>query len=93
MVGGEQVNVKNDGFLNVVIVNAAKLSRTYYSGSYDPENPSTPTCWSPDTEKPSSDVPKENIQASRCMDCAMNIKGSGQGDSKAVDILNVLLCV
>ena len=83
MVGGEQVNVKNDGFLNVVIVNAAKLSRTYYSGSYDPENPSAPTCWSPDTEKPSSDVPKENIQASRCMDCAMNIKGSGQGDSKA----------
>ena len=83
IVGGEQINIKNDGFLNVVIVNAAKLSRTYYSGSYDAENPSAPTCWSPDTQKPSSDVPKDQMQASRCMECPQNIKGSGQGETKA----------
>lgn len=83
IVGGEQINIKNDGFLNVVIVNAAKLSRTYYSGSYDAENPSAPTCWSPDTQKPSSDVPKGQMQASRCMECPQNIKGSGQGETKA----------
>lgn len=83
LVGGEQINVKSDGFLNVVIVNAAKLSRTYYKGAYDAENPAAPTCWSPDTQKPSSGVPKDQMQASRCMECPQNIKGSGQGDSKA----------
>ena len=47
MVSGEQVNVKSDGILNVVIINAAKLSRTFYQCAYDPENPSPPACWSP----------------------------------------------
>ena len=83
MVGGEQVNVKSDGFLNVVILNAAKLSRTYYSGAYDAENPSAPTCWSADTQAPASEVPAGQRQASRCMDCPQNIKGSGQGESRA----------
>ena len=83
LVNGEQVNVKSDGFINVVIINAAKLSRTYYKGTYDAENPSAPTCWSPDTQTPSSDVPKDQMQASRCMDCPQNIKGSGQGESRA----------
>ena len=83
IVGGEQVNVKSDGFLNLIVINAAKLSRTYYAGQYDPENPSAPTCWSPDTQSPSPDVPKEQMQAARCMDCPQNIKGSGQGESRA----------
>lgn len=83
LVNGEQVNVKSDGFINVVVINAAKLSRTYYKGTYDAENPSAPTCWSPDTQTPSSDVPKDQMQASRCMDCPQNIKGSGQGESRA----------
>ena len=83
LVNGEQVNVKSDGFINVVVINAAKLSRTYYKGTYDAENPSAPTCWSPDTQTPSADVPKDQIQASRCMDCPQNIKGSGQGESRA----------
>ena len=83
LVNGEQVNVKSDGFINVVVINAAKLSRTYYKGTYDAENPSAPTCWSPATQTPSSDVPKDQMQASRCMDCPQNIKGSGQGESRA----------
>jgi hypothetical protein len=83
IVGGEQVNVKSDGFLNLIVINAAKLSRTYYAGQYDPENPSAPTCWSPDTQSPSPDVPKDQMQAARCMDCPQNIKGSGQGESRA----------
>ena len=83
LVNGEQVNVKSDGFINVVVINAAKLSRTYYKGTYDAENPSAPTCWSPDTQTPSADVPKDQIQASRCMDCPQNIKGAGQGESRA----------
>ena len=83
MVSGEQVNVKSDGMLNVVIVNAAKLSRTFYQGAYDPENPAPPACWTADTQVPSPDVPAETRQAARCMDCPQNIKGSGQGESRA----------
>ena len=83
MVSCEQVNVKSDGILNVVIINAAKLSRTFYQGAYDPENPAPPACWSPDTQKPAAEVPAATRQASRCMDCPQNIKGSGQGESRA----------
>ena len=83
IVGGNQTNVKSDGFLNVVIVDAAKLARTFYQGTYDPENPSAPTCWSADTNAPSPDVPKDQVQAARCLDCPQNIKGSGQGESRA----------
>jgi len=83
MVNGDQVNVKNDGFINVIVVNAAPISRTFYSGQYDPENPSAPTCWSPDTDAPDSAVPADQRQAKRCMDCKQNVKGSGQGESRA----------
>ena len=62
MVSGEQVNVKSDGILNVVIINAAKLSRTFYQGAYDPENPAPPACWSPDTQKPAAEVPLQHVK-------------------------------
>ena len=83
LVGGEQVNVNSSGSLNVVILDAAKISRSYYAGTYDPENPSGPTCWSADTQAPSPDVPQEQRQASRCADCPMNVRGSGQGETRA----------
>jgi hypothetical protein len=83
IVDGEQVAVKKDDTMNAVIVDAAEISRTYYEGSFDPENPSAPTCWSTDTRSPSPDVPEDQRKASRCADCPMNIKGSGQGDSRA----------
>ena len=83
MVNGDQVNVKNDGFINTIIVNAAPISRTFYAGQYDAENPSAPTCWSPDTDAPDSAVPADQRQAKRCMDCKQNVKGSGQGESRA----------
>jgi hypothetical protein len=83
LVGGEQVNVNSSGSLNVVVLDAAKVSRTYYAGTYDPENPAPPTCWSVDTQAPAPDVPAEGRQASRCADCPMNVRGSGQGDTRA----------
>jgi len=82
-VDGEQVSVSKEDTMNVVVVNAAAVSRTYYEGTYDPNNPTAPTCWSSDTKAPSADVPAENRKASRCGDCPMNVKGSGQGDSRA----------
>lgn len=83
MVDGEQVSVSKSDTMNMVVLNAADISRTYYEGTFDPENPSAPTCWSADTRAPSADVPEENRKASRCADCPMNVKGSGQGESRA----------
>ena len=82
-VDGEQVSVSKDDHLNIVVVNAAAISRTYYEGAYDPNNTSGPTCWSTDTRAPAAEVPAEQKKASRCADCPMNVKGSGQGDSRA----------
>ena len=81
--GGEQVNVSKEDSLNMVIVNAAPISRTYYEGTYDPENPAPPKCWSVDTQAPAKEVPADQRMASKCADCKMNIKGSGQGESRA----------
>lgn len=83
MVNGEQVRVNSSGSMNIVVLGTSKISRTYYDGAYDPETPLPPTCWSPDSEKPSPDVPEENVKARACRDCPMNIKGSGQGESRA----------
>lgn len=82
-VDGEQVSVSKSDTMNVVVVNAASISRTYYEGTYDPNNTAAPTCWSVDTKSPAADVPADQRKASRCADCPMNIKGSGQGDSRA----------
>lgn len=84
IVGGGQVNVSKEDWLNMVIVNVAPISRAYYEGTYDPENPAPPKCWSTDTQAPSPDVPADQRMASKCADCKMNIKGSGaSGASRA----------
>ena len=90
-LGGKRFNKSVDGErigaidspVNVIIVNAAKLARTYYKDEYDPRSPSAPTCWSPDTQVPSVDVPTDQIQSARCMDCPQNIKGSSGGGGRA----------
>jgi hypothetical protein len=80
---GTQVSVSKANELNVIIVNAAKISRMFYAGTYDPEKTSAPACWSADTQRPSADVPEETRQSSSCAICPMNVKGSGQGNSRA----------
>jgi len=82
--GGKEIAINEDRSMNVVVVNAApKVSRSYYAGSYDPdaEKAAAPTCWSGDGTTPDKDVFAP--QHSNCADCPMNIKGSGQGDSRA----------
>lgn len=83
IVDGEQVAVSKSDTMNMVILNAAPIARTFYEGAFDAENPSAPTCWSADTQTPASDVPDDQRQAARCTDCPMNVKGSGQGESRA----------
>ena len=81
-INGQQDTV-HEGALNVIIVNAAKISRSYYAGEYDASSPTRPTCWSADTSAPAPEVKEEDRQAHRCMDCPQNIKGSGSGMSRA----------
>ena len=85
MVGSEQVAVSNDDTLSVVILDASKITRTYFEGKYDPDVVAKPMCWTADSESdmPSPDVPADQRQATSCKDCPQNIKGSGEGDSRA----------
>ena len=82
IVGGEEVARNEDRAMNVVIVAAAsKVSRTYYEGTYEEGVKVTPLCWSADGERP--DATAKKPQASACANCPQNVKGSGQGDSRA----------
>ena len=82
MADGKEITSIDDRHLDVVIVNAApKISRTFYAGQFVEGENKAPDCWSADGEKPDASV--ESPQASDCASCPMNVKGSGQGDSKA----------
>ena len=82
VVNGEEVATNEDRAMNVVIVAAAPgVSRTYYKGAYVEGQKVSPVCWSADGTKPSAGAPDK--QASMCAQCPQNIKGSGQGDSRA----------
>ena len=82
MVNGEELMINEERAMNVVIVASSPLGRTFYEGTYDSEAaPKAPSCWSPDNTKPDAAV--KEPQASTCMSCPQNIKGSGQGDSRA----------
>ena len=85
VVNGKEVAELESRTLNVVIVKAAPVSRMFYKGQYVAGESNPPTCWSPDieTHMPSSDVIASDRQATDCNECDQNIKGSGQGDSKA----------
>jgi hypothetical protein len=82
MADGKEITSIDDRHLDVVIVNAApKISRTYYAGVYEEGATKGPDCWSADGEKPDASI--EGPQANDCASCPMNVKGSGQGESKA----------
>jgi hypothetical protein len=82
MADGKEITSIDDRHLDVVIVNAApKISRTFYAGQYVEGETKGPDCWSADGDKPDASI--EEPQASDCASCPMNVKGSGQGESKA----------
>jgi hypothetical protein len=82
MVNGEEI-AKNEGrAMNIVIVNGGRnISRQFYAGKYVAGESSPPDCWSNDGTAPDASV--EEPQAKTCEGCSQNIKGSGQGDSRA----------
>lgn len=82
MVDGKEVAAIDERFLDVVVVNAApKIGRTFYMKAYDGDAPSGLDCWSADGEKP--DATAATPQATNCASCPQNVKGSGQGESRA----------
>lgn len=82
LVNGKEAAKNEDRTMNVVIVAAApETSRTFYAGAYKKGVVSSPDCWSADSKTP--DAKAKNPQAAKCADCPQNIKGSGQGDSRA----------
>lgn len=81
-INGKEVRVAEERALNVVIINAAPLNRMYFP-PYKEGEVAKPICWTSDTQKPDDAVPAETRQATKCMDCPQNIKGSGQGESRA----------
>ena len=84
VTGGATVELGDDP-LKVVILKAAPLSRMYYSEAYADGQSKPPTCWSTDAGMgvPAIQVPVDNRQASACLNCPQDIRGSGNGSSKA----------
>lgn len=61
--------------IRVVVLDYAKRrGRTYYEGSYDPDKPGAPLCWSEDGVKPHPSVTEP--KCGTCEACPMAVKGS-----------------
>lgn len=82
VVGGEEMG-KAKGPLNAIVVNASPhVGRIFYMKTWSPDaEPTAPDCFSNDGRAP--DAGAANPQSDRCDTCPQNIKGSGQGQSKA----------
>lgn len=82
MVDGKEIAQNEDRAMNIIIAAAnPNVSRTFYAGTYQEGQAMAPTCWSNDGITP--DIKAEQPQASKCASCQQNIKGSGQGESRA----------
>lgn len=74
---GDQVPVS---VLPVIILDyAQRRGRTYYEGTYDPNNVTAPKCWSDDGITPHASV--KEPQALKCDGCPMAVKGSAHSAS------------
>lgn len=82
MNAGKEVTSIDERYLDVVIVNAAaKIARTFYTGKFVEGDNAAPSCWSANGDTPDSSV--VNKPAASCATCPNNVKGSGEGDSRA----------
>jgi hypothetical protein len=80
--GGKEIAAIDERYLDVVLVKAAtKINRVFYAGKYNPEESAPPTCWSADGDRPSPDAQEQ--QSETCANCAKNVAGSGEGNSRA----------
>lgn len=79
---GKEIAQIDDRYLDVVIVNAAPtVQRSFYAAKYSESETTGPSCWSENGEAPDSTVPSP--QSNACANCPQNVKGSGDGDTRA----------
>jgi len=82
MVSGEEIAKNESRTMNIVIVNGGRdIARQFYEGKYVAGESAAPDCWSNDGKRPDASI--ESPQYSSCEGCPQNIKGSGNGDSRA----------
>lgn len=83
LAGGKEIASIEERHLDVIIVKAApKVARVFYAAKYDNNAAAAaPDCWSNDGEKPDASI--KEPQAKSCAQCAQNIAGSGNGQSRA----------
>lgn len=97
MHGKEEVKVFKSEPMNIVIVGASKVVRTFYDKDYDPkaDAPVFPSCWSNDGMRPDDRVPEDQKCASSCRECPNDVKGSArQGKGKACrSSMNLAVCI
>lgn len=92
MNGTEQISKNENRSIEVVIVGMSEsVGRTFYEGTYVKGKTSSPVCWSANGNTP--DTTSAKPQSSSCDDCEQNIKGSGQGESKACRFIRYLAVV
>lgn len=82
MVSGEEMG-KIKGDISAIVINASPdVGRIFYAKAWSPDaEPTAPDCFSNDGRTP--DAKALNPQHHNCNDCPQNVKGSGQGQSKA----------
>ena len=82
VAGNKEIASIEDRYLDVVIVNAAPhVQRSFYADKFVEGETVKPACWSSDVEKPAVDA--RDPQSDRCATCPQNVKGSGEGESRA----------
>lgn len=78
--GGQELAVRDEHFLDVVIVaSAPAVSRIYYAQSFGADEQQKPACFSADGVKPSPE--SETPQCASCALCPQNEKGSRISDN------------
>lgn len=82
MVNGKEISKNENNAMNVVIVAGGKdIARYYHAKKYTAGDTSPPDCFSNDGIAP--DPASYSPQSTTCEACPQNIKGSGEGDSRA----------
>jgi len=84
VVGGVEKDLGEEP-LKIVVIKAAPISRIYYQNEYVSGETKAPTCWAANASLgvASKEVPEDKRQSTACFSCPQNIKGSGQGISRA----------
>jgi hypothetical protein len=81
LAAGKEIASIEERYLDVVFIAASpKVGRIYYGVKFSESETAAPKCQSVDGVKPDASVAQK--QSETCATCPMNIKGSGEGETK-----------